>query len=126
MTISPARLKTGYGLSKLILLVMAKMKVRMEGRCLWTRTISSTLVGQFVDTVVFIVIAFGGVLPLSVLIRAAWSGYLFKVLYEAVATPITYGVVGWLKRVEEVDVYDRKTNFNPFLLRIGDEKTEGH
>jgi queuosine precursor transporter len=102
-------------------LVMAKMKVLTGGRFLWSRTISSTLIGQLMDTVVFVIIAFAGVMPASVLIQVAWSGYLFKVLYEALATPITYAIVGWLKRVEEVDVYDRDTNFNPFILRIAEK-----
>lgn len=102
-------------------MVMAKMKVWTNGRHLWTRTISSTLVGQAVDTVAFIVIAFAGVLPAAILVRAAWSGYLFKVGYEAIATPITYAIVGWLKRVEGVDVYDRDTNLNPFAIRIEEQ-----
>src|SRR6185295_6276643 len=88
-------------------MVMAKMKVWTDGRHLWSRTISSTVVGQAVDTIMFIVIAFGGVLPAAVLVRAAWSGYLFKIVYEAASTPITYVIVGWLKRAEGVDVYDR-------------------
>lgn len=98
--------------------VLARMKVWTGGKFLWSRTIGSTLVGQLLDTVVFVVIAFGGVLPADVLVRATWSGYLFKVAYEALATPVTYGVVGWLKRAEGVDVFDRDTDFNPFALRI--------
>ena len=106
-------------------IVMAKMKVWTDGRLLWTRTISSTLVGQAVDTIVFVAIAFAGVLPTAVLVRAAWSGYVFKIAYEALATPITYGIVGWLKRVEGVDVYDRDTSLNPFAIRIDGDSGRG-
>jgi uncharacterized integral membrane protein (TIGR00697 family) len=105
--------------------VLAKMKVWTSGRHLWTRTISSSLVGQGVDTIAFVMIAFAGVLPTAVLVRAAWSGYLFKIAYEVVATPITYGIVGWLKRVEGVDVYDRDTNMNPFSIRIDGQGAPG-
>jgi uncharacterized integral membrane protein (TIGR00697 family) len=96
--------------------VLAKIKVWMEGKMLWIRTIGSTLVGEGVDTILFVLIAFWGVIPSTVLVTAIWSGYLFKVLYEAVATPLTYVVVGWLKRVEGVDFYDRETDFNPFIV----------
>jgi uncharacterized integral membrane protein (TIGR00697 family) len=98
--------------------VLAKLKVLTSGRFLWVRTISSTIVGQGVDTVLFVLIAFAGVFPQDLLVRAIWSGYLFKVLYEAVATPITYAVVNFLKRAEGIDVYDRDTNFTPFRLRV--------
>lgn len=98
--------------------VLAKLKVFTSGRFLWVRTISSTIVGQGVDTVLFVVLAFAGVFPQDLLVRAIWSGYLFKVLYEAVATPITYALVGFLKRMEGMDVYDRDTNFTPFRLRL--------
>jgi len=95
---------------------LAKIKVRMEGKKLWIRTISSTIVGQGVDTIFFVLIGFWGVIPTNVLITAIWSGYLFKVLYEAIATPMTYAIVGWLKRVEGVDYYDRDTDFNPLII----------
>jgi hypothetical protein len=96
--------------------VLAKIKVRMEGKMLWIRTISSTIVGQGVDTILFVLIGFWGIIPPNVLITAIWSGYLFKVLYEAMATPVTYAIVGWLKRAEGVDYYDRDTDFNPFIV----------
>jgi queuosine precursor transporter len=92
--------------------------VTTNGRWLWTRTIGSTVIGEAVDTVVFVLVAFGGVLPSEVIIKTMISGYLFKVTYEIIATPITYAVVGFLKRKEGIDVYDRYTNFNPFRLRI--------
>lgn len=100
--------------------VLAKLKVATDGRRLWVRTIGSTLVGQGVDTVIFTVAAFGGVLPAAVLFTAVWSGYLFKVLYEVAATPLTYLLVNRLKAVEEVDVYDRETSFTPFSLAPSD------
>jgi hypothetical protein len=96
--------------------VLAKLKVATDGEHLWMRTIGSTVVGQGADTVLFILVAFGGVLPASVLFTTVWSSYLFKVLFEVVATPLTYLVVNRLKRVEEVDVYDRETSFTPFSL----------
>jgi len=97
--------------------VLAKMKVATKGRWLWTRTIGSTLVGQGIDSLVFLAIAFVGVLPLSVLGVMILSHWLFKTAYEVVATPFTYIVVGYLKKKEATDVYDYKTDFNP--LRIG-------
>jgi uncharacterized integral membrane protein (TIGR00697 family) len=98
--------------------VLAKLKLVTSGRFLWIRTISSTIVGEGVDTVLFVIIAFAGVFPQDLLMRALWSGYLFKVAYEIIATPITYAVVGFLKRAEGMDVYDRQTNFTPFRLRL--------
>ena len=100
--------------------VLAKLKVATGGERLWLRTIGSTVVGQGVDTVLFTVAAFGGVLPASVLFTTVWSGYLFKVVYEVVATPLTYLVVNRLKAAEEVDVYDRETSFTPFSLKPTD------
>jgi queuosine precursor transporter len=90
----------------------------MAGKYLWIRVISSTIVGQGVDTAMFVSIAFVGILPVSVIIQTIISGYLFKVFYEAAVTPTTYLVVGTLKRKEGVDVYNLKTNFNPFKLDI--------
>jgi len=97
-------------------LVLAKLKVRTAGRFLWIRTISSTVVGQAVDTILFVLIAFAGIFPQGLLVQAIWSGYLFKVAYEVLATPITYAIVNFLKRVEGIDVFDRQTNFTPFSL----------
>lgn len=93
--------------------VLAKMKIRTRGRWLWTRTIGSTLVGQGIDTLIVLTIAFGGVLPLSVLGTMILSHWLVKTAYETVATPFTYGVVGYLKRKEGIDVYDYGIDFNP-------------
>lgn len=87
--------------------VLSRLKVITAGRHLWVRTISSTIIGQFIDTVLFAVIAFGGVLPGGLIVRAIVSAWLFKVLYEAVATPLTYAVVNRLKRIEGVDHFDK-------------------
>lgn len=97
--------------------VLARMKVAHEGQHLWKRTIGSTLVGQAADTAVFVVVAFAGVLPVSVLVATSISGYIFKVVYEVVATPLTYRVVGFLKDAEQVDTFDRDVDFSPFSLR---------
>ncbi len=96
--------------------VMARMKVLTQGRHLWTRTISSTVVGQAVDTCVLMVIAFGGSLSMSLIANLIVSGYLGKVAYEVLMTPVTYAIVGWLKRLENVNVFDYHTNFSPFHI----------
>ncbi|HLY41180.1 MAG TPA: queuosine precursor transporter [Terracidiphilus sp.] len=94
---------------------LAKLKLITGGKWLWTRTIGSTVTGQLVDTAVIILIAFGGVQPLPMLVRMVVSSYLIKVAVEVVATPVTYLVVGWLKRAEGVDAFDSRTNFSPFV-----------
>ncbi len=96
--------------------VLAKMKVWMQGSHLWMRTIGSTLVGQAFDTVVFVMIAFYGIMDMQTLWIIIISNYLFKILVEVVLTPVTYQVVGYLKKAEKTDVYDRDTHFNPFTL----------
>jgi len=95
---------------------LAKMKILTRGRWLWTRTIGSTLVGEGVDTVAFVSIAFAGTLPWSLFQSIIISNYLFKVGMEAVMTPVTYKIINFLKRAENVDVYDTDTDFNPFRL----------
>jgi uncharacterized integral membrane protein (TIGR00697 family) len=97
--------------------VLAKMKIATQGRFLWTRTIGSTLVGQLVDTVIFVAVAFAGIMPPDLLFTVVVSNFIFKTLVEIVFTPATYAVVGFLKRSENEDYYDRHTDFNPF--RIG-------
>ena len=97
-------------------LVLAKLKLITAGKFLWVRTIGSTLVGQLADSGIFITIAFVGVLPsenLSPLIVTQW---LFKCIYEVIATPLTYALVAYLKRAENEDHYDRSTDFNPLKL----------
>jgi len=94
--------------------VMAKMKLWSGGRHLWKRTVGSTVIGQAVDTVVFMTLAFGGLLTGSLILSLVFWSYLFKVIYEALATPMTYVVVNLLKRHEGVDIFDKRTSFNPF------------
>jgi queuosine precursor transporter len=94
-------------------IVLAKMKLATNGRWLWSRTIGSTLVGQGLDSLVFIFVAFLGTIPLAGLVAAILAQWIFKSIYEAAATPLTYLVVNALKRHEGVDVYDRDTDFNP-------------
>ncbi|MDQ6758554.1 MAG: queuosine precursor transporter [Acidobacteriota bacterium] len=94
--------------------VMAKMKIMTRGRHLWTRTVGSTVVGQAVDTVVLMVLAFGGTLNAKLIATLILSGYFGKVLYEVLATPLTYLVVNFLKRREGIDPLDVGTSFNPF------------
>jgi hypothetical protein len=94
---------------------LAKVKVLTNGRWLWMRTIGSTLVGEFVDTVMFVVVASAfGVFSWSLFLTLVLTNYLFKCGVEALMTPFTYAAVGALKRVENEDYYDRGTDFNPF------------
>ncbi len=93
--------------------VLARLKVATEGRFLWLRTVASTLVGQGVDSAVFITLAFLGVIPAGALLGAILSQWLFKSGYEAIATPLTYAVVNGLKRAEGEDYFDRDTDFSP-------------
>ncbi len=97
---------------------LAKMKVWMNGRFLWMRTIGSTLIGEGVDTLLFVLIAFLGVAEFGsdLLLQIIVSNYIFKVAVEVLFTPITYAVTGFLKKREQEDYYDRKTNFNPFAV----------
>ena len=97
---------------------MAKLKILTRGRWLWTRTIGSTVVGQAIDTVLVVSIAFAGTISWTTMVRLMLSAYLIKVIYETLATPLTYAVVRWLKRTEGVDVFDRETSFSPFALGI--------
>jgi len=96
--------------------VLAKLKIATGGRWLWMRTIGSTLVGQLFDSAIFLVVAFWGEMPAGVLVGAIVTQWLVKSAYEAAATPVTYLVVGYLKRAEGVDHYDRDTRFNPLAL----------
>ncbi|HBE78751.1 MAG TPA: transporter [Firmicutes bacterium] len=96
--------------------VLSQIKILTKGRWLWLRTIGSTIVGEGVDTLLFIVLAFSGSLPLTVLDGMILVQYLWKVAYEIIATPLTYMAVGWIKRKEEIDVFDYQVNYNPFRL----------
>jgi uncharacterized integral membrane protein (TIGR00697 family) len=97
--------------------VMARMKVWTKGKHLWSRTISSTMVGQLVDSAIFYPIAFYGLWDTSYLIGLAAFNWVFKISVEVVLTPVTYAVVGWLKREEREDYYDKNTSFTPFSLK---------
>lgn len=96
--------------------VLSKLKILTRGRWLWTRTIGSTLVGQFIDSSIFITLAFSSIVPSAIIMRIVVTQWLFKTAYEALATPLTYSIVHVLKRREKLDVYDYETNFNPLKL----------
>ena len=96
--------------------VLAKMTIATQGRWLWARTIGSTLVGQGLDSLIFITLAFAGTIPTEALMGAVVTQWLVKSAYEALATPVTYAAVGHLKRSDGLDVYDRDTSFNPLAL----------
>ena len=97
--------------------VLAKLKIATAGKRLWLRTITSTLAGQLVDSGIFLLIAFGGLFSGADLLRLIVTQWLFKSVYEALATPLTYLVVNFLKRAENEDYYDRETNFSPVALK---------
>jgi uncharacterized integral membrane protein (TIGR00697 family) len=97
--------------------ILAKMKIATQGRWLWMRTIGSTLVGQGFDSIVFITLAFLGIMPLGALLITIVTQWLVKSTYEAIATPLTYLIVGFLKKKEGVDVYDHGTRFNPLSMK---------
>ncbi|MFM5886567.1 MAG: queuosine precursor transporter [Novosphingobium sp.] len=94
--------------------VLAKMKIWTAGRMLWTRTIGSTVFGQAIDSLLFYPIAFLGTWTTTQVSTVMITNWLLKVLWEALLTPVTYAVVGWLKRREGVEVFDRGTDFSPF------------
>ncbi len=97
--------------------VLAKMKIWTAGRWLWTRTVGSTLCGELVDSALFYVIAFYGLWSSVQLVEVTFTQYVLKSGWEILATPATYKVVAFLKRVEHEDFYDRDTDFTPFSLR---------
>lgn len=96
--------------------VLAKMKILTSGRRLWTRTIGSTIIGEGVDSLIFYPLAFAGIWPPSQVATVMVTNYALKVGWEAIATPVTYKLVNFLKRAENEDYYDRDTDFNPFTL----------
>ncbi|MBY8822650.1 queuosine precursor transporter [Sphingomonas colocasiae] len=98
--------------------VLSKMKILTKGKHLWSRTIGSTVVGQGVDSVIFYPLAFLGVWTTDQVLTVMVTNWALKVGWEAVLTPVTYGVVGWLKRQEGVDVFDEGTNFTPFSAQV--------
>lgn len=98
--------------------VMARMKIWTAGRHLWTRTIGSTFVGQGVDSLIFYPLAFWGVWSNEQVVMVMVTNWGLKVAWEIVLTPVTYAVVGWLKRKEGVDVFDEGTDFTPFKTKV--------
>ena len=97
---------------------LAKMKILTRGRFLWMRTIGSTATGELVDSSLFYMVAFYGLWPLNEILAVAVSQYLLKTAWEVLATPLTYWVIGFLKRKENQDHYDTDTNFTPFKLKV--------
>ena len=99
--------------------VLAKMKIMTAGRWLWTRTIGSTIAGEAVDSALFYPLAFygSGIIPDDKLPTVMFAQFVTKVGVEVVFTPLTYRIVNALKRAEQEDFYDRKTNFNPFAIK---------
>ena len=98
--------------------VLARMKVWTQGRMLWARTIGSTVFGQGVDSLIFYPLAFLGVWTNEQVLTVMVTNWALKVAWEAILTPLTYAVVGWLKRREGVDVYDQATDFTPFRTKV--------
>jgi uncharacterized integral membrane protein (TIGR00697 family) len=96
--------------------VLARLKILTSGRWLWLRTIGSTVLGQALDTAVFVALAFGGTVPAPVLLGIVGGQWAIKVVYESLATPLTYVTVTWLKAQERVDTFDYDTDFNPMRL----------
>lgn len=105
--------------------VLAKMKVAMQGKHLWLRSIGSSMVGQAFDTLAFFPIAYGGEWSWSLIFQIMAFAYALKVGVQVFLTPLTYVAVNYLKRVSGMDVYDRDTDFNPFTLRLPDGPDEG-
>jgi queuosine precursor transporter len=97
--------------------VLAKLKVMTKGRFLWLRIIASTVVGQFLNTAVFYVIALGGVMSGNVLFEGIIAGWIMKTMVETLLVPVTYLIVNKVKKFEGVDYYDKDTNFNPFSMK---------
>ncbi|MDP2089493.1 MAG: queuosine precursor transporter [Flavobacteriaceae bacterium] len=95
-------------------MVLSRMKIWSKGKHLWMRTIGSTIVGEAADSVIFNLIAFGGIFETKDLITIMISGFVLKTVYEVVATPLTYIVVGYLKKAEQEDKYDYGVNYKPF------------
>ena len=104
---------------------LAKLKILTHGKMLWTRTIGSTVVGEACDTIVFYPLAFYGTWPNEMLLAVMGANYVLKVMWEVLATPVTYRVVAAVKRAEHEDFYDRDTNFTPFSLQVAPRAPEG-
>ncbi|MFA6950607.1 MAG: queuosine precursor transporter [Lentimicrobiaceae bacterium] len=94
--------------------ILSKLKIRTKGKFLWVRTIGSTIIGEGIDTAIFCCVAFYGLYPTEVLLAIIISNYFFKTGVEVIFTPVTYKIVHFLKKHEQVDVYDRGISYNPF------------
>ena len=103
---------------------MARLKLLTQGRMLWTRTIGSTIIGQAVDTTLVVFLTFWGIVPVSVMGNMIATSYFLKVGYEVLATPVTYGVIHFLKKAEGADAFDWHENFNPFSFSQGPRAEE--
>lgn len=97
--------------------ILAKMKVLTKGKFLWTRTIGSTIVGQGADTIIFYLIAFYAVIPANLLVSSILFTWITKVIIEIFMTPLTYTLINRLKKTEQIDTFDTRTDFNPFILK---------
>jgi queuosine precursor transporter len=102
--------------------VLAKLKIFTRGRWLWTRTIGSTACGELVDSGLFYTLAFAGLWPSNEVVRVMAAQYVLKTCWEILATPLTYKIVGFLKRAEQEDYFDRDTNFTPFSLDVSGKR----
>lgn len=100
--------------------VLAKLKIRTEGKRLWLRLIASTVVGEFFDTLIFGLIAFGGILGFHDMVIYLLVGWGFKTGVEIIFLPVTYRIIAFLKRHENIDAYDRETNFTPLKVSLND------
>lgn len=100
--------------------VLAKMKILDKGNYLWNRIMFSTVIGQLVDTTLFCIIAFGGIIDLKTLINYIFTGYFYKVFIEFLFSPLTMIIINKIKKIEGIDYYDYNTNFNPFIVKITD------
>lgn len=98
--------------------VLAKMKVKTAGKHLWMRTIGSTVVGEFVDSIIFYPVAFLGIWETALVVKVMVGNYFLKVLWEVIMTPFTYKIVAFLKSTEREDYFDRATDFSPFNLKL--------
>jgi uncharacterized integral membrane protein (TIGR00697 family) len=96
--------------------VLSKIKIKMNGRHFWFRAVASTVVGQAADSTIFNLLAFSGVFPMKSVLFIAFSGFILKSLYEVLALPLTYLIVGWLKKTEGINTFDRGVNYTPFKL----------
>lgn len=98
--------------------ILAKLKVKTKGKKLWLRLIGSTFAGELIDTIVFALIAFGGILTMGDMVVFILVGWLFKTAVEIVLLPVTYRIISFIKKGEQLDEYDKKTDFSPFKLKV--------